>query len=122
MSSTIQPIETFDNLRDFFNANDGKVCVIDFYATWCKPCMKVGPEFATWATESAGDIAFGKIDIDGDDGTDLMDECGVSKLPSFVVVSMTKDAKKQRKVIQGSNLSVVKQYVASLTLTEDTDF
>ena len=40
------------------------VVMVDFWATWCKPCKLQGPIVAEIATEYKGKLTVGKIDID----------------------------------------------------------
>jgi thiol-disulfide isomerase/thioredoxin len=35
----------YHNLEEIFNEADGKVKIINFWATWCKPCIEELPEF-----------------------------------------------------------------------------
>lgn len=45
----------FDALaKDFFDIRDGKIHVINFWATWCKPCVKELP-YIDQLTEKYGD-------------------------------------------------------------------
>lgn len=40
------PIYDFETLEDtYFNKQDGAIYVINFWATWCKPCVKELPAF-----------------------------------------------------------------------------
>ncbi len=40
------PIYDFESLEDgYFNKEDGSTYVINFWATWCKPCVKELPAF-----------------------------------------------------------------------------
>lgn len=40
------PIFNFETLEDaYFNKEDGSIYVINFWATWCKPCVKELPAF-----------------------------------------------------------------------------
>lgn len=38
-------IYNFDGLQAFFNKTDNKIYVINFWATWCSPCVKELPYF-----------------------------------------------------------------------------
>jgi thiol-disulfide isomerase/thioredoxin len=41
----------FNGLEKFLNKKDGKTYVINFWATWCKPCIKELPHFEKINTE-----------------------------------------------------------------------
>lgn len=38
--------------------------VVDFYATWCGPCKRVSPIFASSANQLAGKVKFMKVNVD----------------------------------------------------------
>jgi thiol-disulfide isomerase/thioredoxin len=40
-------IYDFNGLENFLNQEDDKVHVVNFWATWCKPCVKELPHFET---------------------------------------------------------------------------
>jgi len=43
--------------------NDGKPIIISFWATWCKPCMMVGPIIEELADEYTDKFVFAKVDV-----------------------------------------------------------
>jgi thiol-disulfide isomerase/thioredoxin len=38
--------------------------LVDFWATWCGPCISMAPEFARAAAELKGSVVFAKIGCD----------------------------------------------------------
>ncbi|NQX78748.1 MAG: TlpA family protein disulfide reductase [Gilvibacter sp.] len=41
------PIYKFDEFEPLLNQDDGNIYVVNFWATWCKPCIKELPYFKT---------------------------------------------------------------------------
>jgi thiol-disulfide isomerase/thioredoxin len=64
-SNYAQPkITHVENLNDFldFLAEDNRLCVVDFYASWCKSCAKFGLKYKKFA-EDYGDIVDGNGNV-----------------------------------------------------------
>ena len=58
----------------------GQLVCVDFTATWCGPCKKIGPKFV----EMAGiyeDCQFVKVDVDENEETTTA--CNVTNMPTF---------------------------------------
>lgn len=47
--------------------NNGKMCIVDFFATWCEPCKMLSPvvEAVSEMKEFGNTVNFYKVDIDG---------------------------------------------------------
>lgn len=58
-----QPVEgTVDNFSALLNSN--QPVVVDFWATWCNPCVGFSPVFQQTAEERKGQVRFVKIDTE----------------------------------------------------------
>ena len=53
---------TDENVKELINS--GKPVMIDFWATWCGPCKKLGPTIDELAAEYEGKVVIGKYNID----------------------------------------------------------
>ena len=58
--------------------------VIDFFATWCGPCVMIKPIFEEISHAYEGKAVFLKIDIDKCE--ELMAKFGIECMPTFIVV------------------------------------
>lgn len=66
------------NAFDKLAAQD-KPVVLDFWATWCGPCMKLGPELEALAAER-DDIIVAKVDVD--QHPEFAAEFGIDTIPA----------------------------------------
>jgi thioredoxin 1 len=67
----------------------GKPVVIDFWATWCGPCMSMGPTVDALAEEYADKVVIGKYNIDEE--SDLSTQYRIMSIPTLLFF---KDGKK----------------------------
>lgn len=70
-----------------FNAQvlaSDKLCVVDFWATWCPPCIALGPTMEALAKDYEGRVIVGKLNADENPEVSL--NYGVTNLPCILFI------------------------------------
>jgi thioredoxin 1 len=57
--------------------------LVDFWATWCGPCMAIAPHVEAIAAELQGKAKVFKVDVDSDG--DVAARYGVMSIPALIV-------------------------------------
>lgn len=68
-----------------------KPVLVDFWATWCGPCMMLGPVIAEIAEEKADTLKVGKVNVDEEE--ELARKFGIMSIPA---VLLFKDGKLEK--------------------------
>lgn len=64
---------------------EGKIIVVDYFATWCAPCRELSPYFERWANTYRDDVDFRKVDVD--ENQMLAEENDIEAMPTVIVYS-----------------------------------
>ena len=60
-----------------------RLIVVDFWAPWCGPCRMVGPLVEELASEYAGKVTFGKLNVD--ENVMVPSRFGVRGIPTMII-------------------------------------
>lgn len=71
----------------------GKLSIIDFWATWCPPCIAIGPTIDSLAHDFEGKVNVGKLNVDENPGVSIA--YGVTNLPCVLFMYDGKVVDKQ---------------------------
>ncbi len=82
------------------------VLVVDFWATWCGPCMAMKPVVEQAEKDYAGKIRFLSVDVD--ENKSLANQFEIQAIPNFIVF---KDGKKVDARVGGMNPADFKKWL-----------
>ena len=57
--------------------------LVDFWATWCPPCLKLGPTIDAIATEYLGKIKVGKVNTD--ENRNVATQYDIQSIPTLMI-------------------------------------
>ena len=80
-----------------------KPVMVDFWATWCGPCVMAGPVVDELANEYISKIKIGKLDVDANQTT--AQQYGVMSIPTFLIMQDDKELDRFVGVTSKDNLN-----------------
>lgn len=86
---------TDENVNEIIES--GKPIVIDFWATWCGPCVAMGPVIDELAAQYEGQVVIGKYNVEEE--SDFSTDNRIMSLPTILFF---KDGKKNSIRLAGS--------------------
>ena len=88
--------------------DSGKPVVIDFWATWCGPCLKLGPIVEELAEKYGDKAVIGKLNIDEE--SEIVAENRIRSIPT---VLFFKDGELKERSVGLVNLSALEEKLLS---------
>eukprot|EP00818_Percolomonas_sp_WS_P001776 CAMPEP_0117437752 /NCGR_PEP_ID=MMETSP0759-20121206/1694_1 /TAXON_ID=63605 /ORGANISM="Percolomonas cosmopolitus, Strain WS" /LENGTH=106 /DNA_ID=CAMNT_0005229411 /DNA_START=70 /DNA_END=390 /DNA_ORIENTATION=- len=65
--------------------NENERVVIDFWASWCGPCVSIMPAVVELSTKHTG-VTFVKVNVDEESVADIVEKYEVEAMPTFVFI------------------------------------
>lgn len=87
-------------------SSKGRTVFVDFTATWCGPCKRIGPTFEALALEFP-QADFVKVDVDENQETAAA--CGITAMPTF----KTYKSGKEVATMKGADDAALRQMVST---------
>jgi len=67
--------------------------LVDFWASWCGPCMMAAPVLEELSKKYEGKIKFGKVNVD--ENQRLAEKYGILSIPTVIVFREGKEVERQ---------------------------
>ena len=83
LSSFKQKVWNFDKYKVFRREGSTPI-ILDFYATWCRPCKMLAPHLKAIQEKYAGKLIIYEIDVDKE--PELAQRFNVSAMPTLVFI------------------------------------
>ena len=61
-----------------------KLCMVDFWAPWCGPCVRLSPTIDALSAEYEGKVNVGKVNVD--ENPDLSEKYGIKGIPCVLFI------------------------------------
>ena len=83
VTAHVTDITSVQAFNTFSQTDPAVLIVIDFYATWCKPCEAFAPKFESLSTKYST-VRFAKVNVDALSTITL--KYNVTSMPTFVLM------------------------------------
>jgi thioredoxin 1 len=104
-----KPIEVDVYSFDDVVLQSEKPVLVDFWATWCKPCLMVAPILDELAEEYDGQVTFTKVDLD--QNQKIAANYGIMSIPALIIF---KDGEPVANVVGARPKAELKKLVESV--------
>jgi thioredoxin 1 len=78
-----KPVDIDDSIFEQSVLESKSPVLVDFWATWCKPCQMIAPILEELAEEYRGRVAFAKLDVD--QNQQVAARYGIMSIPNLII-------------------------------------
>lgn len=104
-----KPVEVDVYSFDDVVLQSDKPVLVDFWATWCKPCLMIAPILDELAEEYDGKVTFTKLDLD--QNQKIAANYGIMSIPALIIF---KDGEPVANVVGARPKAELKKLVESV--------
>ncbi|HEY1267117.1 MAG TPA: thioredoxin [Candidatus Binatia bacterium] len=108
MSNNVKPIDEKDFEQQVLRSE--RPVLVDFWAPWCSPCLRMAPVFDAAAARHAGTAVFFKVNID--DNPWLIGRHGIQSIPTLILF---KDGVEKDRLIGAADLEAISEVIGRHT-------
>ena len=98
MPSEILTIYNINEFNDILEEYSNQIIIVDFWATWCGPCMTFAPVFENIFQEHSHELIFLKVNVDLNEA--ITKQYGISGIPTTLFI---KNKKVVHKIVGATN-------------------
>ena len=109
MPKNIIQIHNIDEFKKILEKYPNNIIIIDFWATWCGPCMTFAPVFEKIFQEHNNEIIFLKVNVDVNE--DIVRLYGISGIPTTLFI---KNKKVIQKIVGATNYNHIKLMIQKI--------
>ncbi|XP_051284418.1 thioredoxin-like [Dicentrarchus labrax] len=78
----VREVENLAEFKAILKEAGDKLVVVDFTASWCGPCHRIGPVFVEQSSKPENkNVIFLKVDVD--EASDVSSSCQIRSMPTF---------------------------------------
>lgn len=109
MPNQIIQIHNVDEFNKILENYSNDIIIIDFWATWCGPCMTFAPVFEKIFQEHSNEVIFLKVNVDLNEA--ITRQYGISGIPTTLFI---KNRKVIQKVVGATNYNHIKLIIQKI--------